>query len=64
MNPESVRNLFADLGSKEKVMIDLGCSSHNAMWERNHRILFKASLDWLTQGTVEGKKEGALQLGY
>jgi pimeloyl-ACP methyl ester carboxylesterase len=64
VNPESVRNLFADLGSKEKVLIDLGCSSHNAMWERNHRILFKSSLDWLTQGSVEGKKEGILQLGY
>jgi pimeloyl-ACP methyl ester carboxylesterase len=64
VSPESVRNLFVDLGSKEKVFIDLGCSSHNAMWERNHRLLFKASLDWLTLGSVDGKKEGSLQLGY
>jgi pimeloyl-ACP methyl ester carboxylesterase len=64
VNPESVRNLFADLGSKEKIFIDLGCSSHNAMWERNHLLLFKASLEWLTQGAVDGKKEGSLQLGY
>jgi hypothetical protein len=34
------------------------------MWERNHLLLFRASLDWLTQGTVEGKKEGMLRLGY
>ena len=28
------------------------------MWEKNHLMLFKASLDWLTQGSVEGKQEG------
>ena len=25
-----------DLGATQKVFIDLGCSSHNAMWEKNH----------------------------
>jgi len=62
--PERVRELYADLGSKEKVFIDLGCSSHNAMWEKNHLILFKASLEWLVSGSVDGMKEGILKLGY
>jgi pimeloyl-ACP methyl ester carboxylesterase len=62
--PERVRELYADLGSKEKVFIDLGCSSHNAMWEKNHLILFKASLEWLVSSSVEGMKEGILKLGY
>ena len=62
--PERVRELYADMGAREKVLIDLGCSSHNAMWEKNHLILFKASLDWLVQGTVEGMKEGIVKLGY
>jgi fermentation-respiration switch protein FrsA (DUF1100 family) len=62
--PERVRELYADLGSKEKVFIDLGCSSHNAMWEKNHLILFKASLEWLQSGSVEGMMEGILKLGY
>jgi hypothetical protein len=62
--PERVRELYADLGSPEKVLIDLGCASHNAMWERNHLILFKASLEWLVQGSVDGKKEGILKMGY
>jgi pimeloyl-ACP methyl ester carboxylesterase len=61
---DRARELYADLGAKEKVFVDLGCSSHNAMWERNHLILFKASLEWLTQGAVNGMKEGMLQLGY
>jgi pimeloyl-ACP methyl ester carboxylesterase len=62
--PEQVRNLHADLGSAQKVFIDLACSSHNAMWERNHLLLFKSSLEWLQSGTVNGMKTGALRLGY
>jgi hypothetical protein len=61
---ERVRQLYTDHGAKEKVFIDLGCSSHNAMWEKNHMILFRASLEWLTGGTVNGQKEGIQKLGY
>lgn len=64
VNPERVRELYADLGSQQKVFVDLACSSHNAMWEKNHLLLFQASLEWLTQGTVQGKQEGMLHLGY
>jgi len=46
------------------VFIDLACSSHDAMWEPNHLLLFSASLEWLTAGTVNGKQEGMLKLGY
>ena len=64
VNPNSVRNLYADLGAKQKVFLDLACSSHNAMWEKNHLLLFQASLEWLTSGTVNGKEEGIVQMGY
>jgi pimeloyl-ACP methyl ester carboxylesterase len=62
--PARVRELLADLGSGEKVFVDLACSSHNAMWERNHTLLFRASLEWLIHGTVNGAKDGMLRLGY
>jgi len=62
--PDRVRELYADIASSEKVFVDLACSSHNAMWERNHLLLFRASLEWLTQGTVNGTKTGMLKLGY
>lgn len=62
--PQRVRELYEDLGAREKVFIDLACSSHNAMWERNHMLLFRASLEWLTHGTVNGMKTGMLKLGY
>ncbi len=61
---DRVRELYADIGSSDKVFIDLACSSHNAMWERNHLLLFRASLEWLTQGTVNGMNSGLLKLGY
>ena len=64
VNPDRVRELYMDIGSPKKIFVDLACSSHNAMWEKNHLLLFKASLDWLTQGTVDGKQEGMLRLGY
>ena len=62
--PDRVREFYEDLAAPDKVFVDLGCSSHNAMWEVNHTVLFKASLDWLTTGTVEGTKNGMLKLGY
>jgi pimeloyl-ACP methyl ester carboxylesterase len=62
--PERVRQLYADLGSKQKVFIDLACSSHNAMWEKNHLLLFQASLEWLRDGKVNGISAGELRLGY
>lgn len=62
--PDRVRDLYQDLGSSQKVFIDLACSSHNAMWEKNHLLLFRASLEWLENGTVNGSAEGMLKIGY
>jgi pimeloyl-ACP methyl ester carboxylesterase len=64
VTPDRVRDLYTDLGSKQKVFIDLACSSHNAMWEKNHLLLFQASLEWLKEGKVNGIAEGVLKLGY
>ncbi len=64
VTPERVRPLYDDLGSSQKVLIDLGCSSHNAMWEKNRLLMFKASLDWLTTGAVGDARTGILRMGY
>jgi pimeloyl-ACP methyl ester carboxylesterase len=61
---DRVKAAYADLGAADKVLLDLGCSSHNAMWEANHLLLFKASLDWLTTGAVGGTRKGEIKLGY
>lgn len=64
VTPERVRPLYDDLGSSDKVLIELGCSSHNAMWEKNRLLLFKASLDWLTKGAVGDAKSGIIRMGH
>jgi pimeloyl-ACP methyl ester carboxylesterase len=64
VQPARVHDLYTDLGAKSKVVVDLACSSHNAMWEKNHRLLFQASLEWLSKGTVQGKEQGEIRLGY
>jgi len=63
VNPQNVRNLYADIGG-DKVFVDLACSSHNAMWEKNHLLMFAASREWLDKGTVNGQKNVMLKLGY
>ena len=62
--PARVRALYDDIGSTNKVFVDLGCSSHNAMWEKNHLLLFQASAEWLKSGTVDGVSNGVLRMGY
>lgn len=64
VSPDRVRQLYADLGSTEKVFVDLACSSHNAMWETHHLDLFRASLEWLSTGRVNGVAQGLLKIGY
>ena len=63
VDPARVRELHTDLGSKHKVLVTLGCASHNAMWEKNRRLMFDASLEWLEKGTVNGQPSGSLRLG-
>lgn len=61
--PERVRELYTDLGAKQKVFVELACSSHNAMWEKNRAQLFRVSTDWLRDGAVNGLTLGEFKLG-
>jgi esterase/lipase len=64
VDPARVRELYDDYGSPQKVMVDLGCASHAAMWDEVHTSLFRASLEWLEKGTVNGQQQGMMRLGY
>ena len=64
VTPDRVRAAFDDLGASDKVLLDLGCASHNAMWESNHLELFAASRDWLIKGDVAGARSGVVRMGY
>ena len=62
--PDRVRAAYDDLGATDKVLIDLACSSHNAQWERNHRLMFEASRQWLSAGALGDQRSGVVRLGY
>jgi pimeloyl-ACP methyl ester carboxylesterase len=62
--PDRVRAAYDDLGATDKIYVDLACSSHNAMWERNHRLMFDASRQWLLAGAVGEQKSRIVRLGY
>lgn len=52
------------MAPRRSVFVDLACTSHNAQWEKNHLLLFQASLEWFTKGTVNGHTSGEVKLGY
>jgi len=64
VDPARVRELYEDYGGKQKVMIDLACAGHSAMWDKAHSALFKASLEWLEKGTVNDMQSGVIKVGY
>ena len=63
---DRVRDLYNDLPGHNKVFVDVACSSHYAMWERNHLLLFQASLEWLNGLGHGGRETGRndQRLGY
>ena len=62
--PARVREFYEDLGSNERVFIDIACTGHATMWEKPRALLFKASLEWIRDGRIEGKSRGELKMGY
>lgn len=64
VSPDRVVELYEDLGAESKILVDLACSSHNAMWETNRHLLFDASLQFLRTGGVDGATSGEIRLGY
>jgi pimeloyl-ACP methyl ester carboxylesterase len=62
--PARVKELLQDLGSENKVLVDLACSSHNAMWEKNRALVYDATVQFLRDGKVNGVSNGTVRLGY
>ena len=64
VQPATVKAFYEDLGSADKVFVDLACTSHFAMWEKNRDLLFNASLEWIRDGRIQGVSRGEMKLGY
>ena len=54
----SNRELFEDLGSADKLFLGIACATHFVGWEKQHRVLKRASLEWLESGTLAGSRHG------
>jgi len=61
VSPDRVTELYEDLGSEAKVLLEMECSSHNAMWEETRLTLYDASLEWLRSSSVDGRSSGVLR---
>jgi pimeloyl-ACP methyl ester carboxylesterase len=59
--PQIVQNLYADYGG-QKFYLEMACSSHNAMWERDAEQLYEASYEWLNTATYNGMSNGTFVL--
>lgn len=60
--PERAHEFHDDLGASNKVLLELPCASHNAMWEKDAQLLFEASRQWLLDGTWQGNRSGSYTL--
>jgi pimeloyl-ACP methyl ester carboxylesterase len=56
--PQLVRDLFADLGTDNKVFVAVDCASHYIPYETQHEVLYKGSKDWLLHGSIKGVSRG------
>jgi pimeloyl-ACP methyl ester carboxylesterase len=54
----SNRELHEDLGSPNKVLLAVSCATHFVVWEKQRRVLYRASLDWLRTSQLDGASSG------
>ena len=55
------RHLHEDLGAPDKAFLAITCATHFVGWEKQHRVLKRASLEWLEKGTLEGRTRGTFR---
>jgi hypothetical protein len=53
---EEVPNLYTDIGSTEGILLKMQCATHFLLFERNHRTVHDAFAEFLTKGTVNGRR--------
>ena len=46
------------IGAEHKVFLGVACGTHFMNWEKQRRVLHKASIDWLSNGTLDGQAGG------
>ena len=50
--------LYDDLGAQNKGFLSIARSTHFVVWEKQSRVLRKASLQWIRGSALEGASSG------
>ena len=50
--------LYTDLGSSKKMLVNTACASHFMLWEKQHNLLHWTSAEWLKSQSVAGISTG------
>ena len=57
--PAQVSALYGDLkAAPQRIHVHVACASHYMIWETQHEILLRTSLEWLQKGTFNGQANG------
>ncbi len=60
--PEVRRGVYEMLGSSDRIFAKVACASHFMVWEKQHLVLHKSSLEFLRDGKVSGATHGAFDV--
>src|SRR5262249_4456876 len=60
--PDQRRVAYEAAGSADKVSVKVACASHFMLWEKQHKGLHAASLQWLRDGKFAGASRGAFEI--
>ncbi len=57
-DPEHIRQLYEDLGTDNKVFVEIAGTGHLINFEWQHTVLQGATADWLRDGSIQGVQQG------
>ncbi len=54
----SNRDLFADSARRRKWFLSIACATHFVVWEKQRRVLYRASAEWCAPAGSRAQKPG------
>jgi pimeloyl-ACP methyl ester carboxylesterase len=58
------KTVYEQIASRDKVFLGITCASHFMVWEKQHSVLHRASVEWLSKGQIEGATRGEFAVDY
>ena len=58
------KTVYEQISSRDKVFLGIACASHFMVWEKQHSVLHRASLECLSKGQIQGATRGEFAVDY